>query len=236
MPAPEPSSALGTDRVADAHQIRPEPRVSGDPLPAGRHGLSRETVETSQRDRLMAAMIDATNEVGYARVTVEDLARRARTAKRTFYELFATKEACLIETYESVMTRVLERVALVVAEYNDPYERVSQGVTASLVAMAEMPAAIRFSLIECTGATPELTAHRKAIIELFAQAIWTWHEESRLVWPELLPLSPNAPVAIVGAIMEPINMRILMGQAAALDDMAEELSAIVNAMMFDNRR
>lgn len=184
----------------------------------------------------MAAMIDATNEVGYAKITVDDLARRARTAKRTFYELFASKEACLIETYETVMTRVLEYVGLAVVDYDDPYERVAQGVTASLTAMAEMPAATRFSLIECTGATPELTAHRRAIIELFAQAIWTWHEESREVWPDLLPLSPNAPVAIVGAVFEPINMRILAGDAASLDDMAEELSSIVNAMMFNNRR
>lgn len=184
----------------------------------------------------MAAMIDATNEVGYARVTVDDLARRARTAKRTFYELFATKEACLIETYETTMTRVLERVALAVAEYGDPFERVAQGVTASLAAMAEVPEATRFSLIECTGATPKLTMRRKVIVELFAQAIWTWHEESRLVWPDLLPLSPNAPVAIVGAVVEPINMWILAGQAASLNDIAEELSAIVNAMMFNNRR
>ena len=42
----------------------------------------------------------STAEKGYAAVTIDDLARAARISKRTFYDHFADKEACLLAAYE----------------------------------------------------------------------------------------------------------------------------------------
>src|ERR671922_1327679 len=48
-------------------------------------------------DRLLDGLAVSIGERGYRDTTVADIVRHARTSKRTFYEQFASKEACLIE-------------------------------------------------------------------------------------------------------------------------------------------
>jgi AcrR family transcriptional regulator len=49
------------------------------------------------RDRLLDGLAASIGERGYRDSTVADIVRHARTSKRTFYQLFASKEECLIE-------------------------------------------------------------------------------------------------------------------------------------------
>jgi AcrR family transcriptional regulator len=70
------------------------------PLPRGRHGLSREAVEGSQRTRLLRAMVDVMADKGYAGTSVADILRRARVSRETFYELFSSKEDCFMSAFE----------------------------------------------------------------------------------------------------------------------------------------
>lgn len=48
-------------------------------------------------DRLLDGLACSIADRGYRETTVADVVRQARTSKRTFYEQFASKEACLIE-------------------------------------------------------------------------------------------------------------------------------------------
>jgi AcrR family transcriptional regulator len=48
------------------------------------------------RQRLLDALAVSISEDGYARTTVADIVRRARTSRRTFYEHFESREACLV--------------------------------------------------------------------------------------------------------------------------------------------
>jgi AcrR family transcriptional regulator len=61
------------------------------PLPRGRHSLSREEVEGSQRERVQRAMAEAMAEKGYALTSVADILRRARVSRETFYELYTSR-------------------------------------------------------------------------------------------------------------------------------------------------
>lgn len=207
-----------------------DPNEAG-PLPAGRHGLSREVVENSQRERLMAAMIAATNDLGYARVTVDEVARRARTAKRTFYEFYADKEACLVETYDTIMSRLLATVMTAANDADPPEEQVLRGLSAALAAMDQFPAAARFALIECPSATKAMPLQRARVMEGFATALRDRHEQARRTWSDLAPLTPNAPLAMVGALLEPIVMQILQRPGEPLQDLHPELDGILRLMM-----
>lgn len=51
----------------------------------------------SVADRLLDGLASSIGERGYRETTVADIVRHARTSKRTFYEQFDSKEACLIE-------------------------------------------------------------------------------------------------------------------------------------------
>jgi AcrR family transcriptional regulator len=48
------------------------------------------------RQRLLDALEASIAEDGYARTTVADIVRRARTSRRTFYEYFDSREACFV--------------------------------------------------------------------------------------------------------------------------------------------
>ncbi len=80
------------------------------PLPRGRHGLSREQVEASQRLRLMRAMAEVMAEKGYARTSVADILRRARVSRETFYELFDSKQDCFMSAFEQAYAHILDAV------------------------------------------------------------------------------------------------------------------------------
>lgn len=48
------------------------------------------------RSRLLSAFEASIAEDGYAKTTIADIVRRARTSRRTFYEHFASKEECFM--------------------------------------------------------------------------------------------------------------------------------------------
>lgn len=91
---------------ADPHDS-PAGDAAAAPLPRGRHGLSREEVETSQRSRILDAMIAAVDADGYVEATLTDVTGRARVSRKTFYEHFEDKEACFIAAFDDLFADLL---------------------------------------------------------------------------------------------------------------------------------
>src|SRR5882672_7583427 len=89
------------------------------PLPAGRHGFSREQVAHHQRERLIAALATAVAAKGYAAVTLADITREAKVSRRVFYENFAGKEECFLAAFEVVIEHLRELVAAAVGAERD---------------------------------------------------------------------------------------------------------------------
>jgi len=77
-------------------------------LPPGRHGLSRDEVTGSQRERLLRGMAEAVTERGYANVTVADVIKRAGVSRETFYEQFTNKEDCFMAAYDTIVVALLK--------------------------------------------------------------------------------------------------------------------------------
>jgi AcrR family transcriptional regulator len=78
------------------------------PLPAGRHGFSREQVAHHQRERLIAGLAEAVAEKGYAAVTLSDIVRHAKVSRRVFYANFESKEQCVLAAFEVVVDHLRE--------------------------------------------------------------------------------------------------------------------------------
>ncbi len=116
------------------------------------HGPSREEVVRNQRERLHGAMIEAVCARGYAAVSVAEVSRLAGVSKRTFYEQFVNKEACLLATYDSVVACTLERIAKARAWHERDREgELRAAFEAFVLAAVEQPKAARLALIEVPG-------------------------------------------------------------------------------------
>ncbi len=104
--------------------------------------------DRSQRARLLEAMVRAVAEKGYEAATVADAVRLARVSRGTFYELFASKEACLLEAYRAGYEVLEERIRAAVRDAGDWREELRLGFRAYLQTLEQDPLFARVYLIE----------------------------------------------------------------------------------------
>jgi AcrR family transcriptional regulator len=80
-------------------------------LPRGPHGLTREQVQASQRQRILDAALDVVGERGYAATTVADITSAAGVSRTTFYEQFQNKLDAFLTAYDEFGKAFLADVA-----------------------------------------------------------------------------------------------------------------------------
>ena len=137
-------------------------------LPPGRHGLSRSFVARNQRQRILAAVAEATAARGYARMSVEDVVRRAGVSRRTFYELFTNKDQVFLEAYDQAANLLLAGVRAANEGESGFAERVAAGFRAFLESLEASPDFARMCIVEVMAAGPEAVAKRTAVMGEFA--------------------------------------------------------------------
>src|SRR3954469_8571095 len=124
---------------------------------------------SAQRARLLDGMAQAVAEKGYAAATVADAVRIARVSRGTFYALFASKEACFLESYRHGVDVLVDRVrAAVRAEDGDWVARLRAGLQAYLRTLAGEPGFARTHLLEVPAAGPRARAARDDALRRFA--------------------------------------------------------------------
>jgi AcrR family transcriptional regulator len=117
-------------------------------LPRGRHGLPRELVTRSQRERLLAAVVRVVAANGYESTSVADILEEAGVGRESFYELFEDKRDCMLAA-RSILVDDLN--ATVSKAYDEPgpwTDRVRNGLAAMLDWFAADPAAARVVFVE----------------------------------------------------------------------------------------
>ncbi|MEV3923420.1 TetR/AcrR family transcriptional regulator [Actinomadura coerulea] len=144
-------------------------------LPRGRHALSRSEVERVHRDRLCGAMAQAMAEKGFVGTSVEDVLKRARVSRQSFYALFSSKLDCFMAAFDQAgLLLYLQLEAAMQGEGDTPGQGPAQGegdaaerfervMTAYLEALAAEPAYARLFLVEVYAAGPEAVRRRTRI-------------------------------------------------------------------------
>lgn len=165
MPDPR---ALETSRPAPS-----APPAAGGRLPRGRHGLSREEVARSQRERIIHGMAAVMVEDGYVGTSVTAILKRAGVSRQTFYEQFASKEECFAATYAwstEIVVRETARVGVAEgdAEGGDAIDRM---LGFYLRGLASAPAFARVLLIETYAAGPDALEQRITMQRGFARTL-----------------------------------------------------------------
>jgi AcrR family transcriptional regulator len=136
-----------------------------DRLPKGPHGLTREQVQASQRQRILDAVLDVVGEHGYVAATVADVTAAAGISRSTFYEQFRSKQDAFLAAYDEFGRHFLADLADV------PTASTPDGV---LLAAAERlvdwgrrrPLACRAFLVEIYAVGEEGLARRDRVMKL----------------------------------------------------------------------
>jgi AcrR family transcriptional regulator len=188
-------------------------------LPRGRHGLPRETVTASQRSRIHHAMVAVVSARGYPETRVVDVIGAAGVSRKTFYELFDSKEDCFLAAYDVLLDNLLgEATAAFESHPEAPWvKRASAALSALLEHLSRHPEEARFAIVEVLAAGPRALARRDMALREFTGFLEVGRTEAAVELPGITSL------AVAGGINEILHGAILHGETAQLPGRLPEL-------------
>lgn len=188
-------------------------------LPRGRHGLPRELVEQSQRERLLAAVVRVTVAKGYEATTVADILGEAGVGRESFYELFDDKLDCMLAAHKLLVDSLEEHIGEVYLVEGPWPQRMRSALAAALEWFAGDPDVARFTLVELSAVGPAFRTRFKAE---FARAVSLLERGADADSPE--PQLAHAYALAVGAILARIYEEVVLGRAADLPRLLPDLT------------
>ena len=188
-------------------------------LPRGRHGLPREAVTESQRNRIHQAMIEVVSHRGYPETRVVDVIGAAGVSRKTFYELFESKEDCFLAAYDVLLENLLDEATT--GFESRPGEtwpgRIAAALEALLEHLAHHPHEARFAIVEVLAAGPKALARRDAALRQFTGFLEAGRSESSVDLPGI------TSIAVAGGINELLYSEILHGAVGRLPSRLPDL-------------
>jgi AcrR family transcriptional regulator len=176
-------------------------------------------VAESQRNRIHQAMIEVVSERGYPETRVVDVIGVAGVSRKTFYELFDSKEDCFLAAYDVLLGNLLgEASEAFESSPGTPWaERMGAALAALLEHLAEHPGEARFAIVEVLAAGPKALARRDAALRQFTGFLEAGRSETSVELPGITSL------VVAGGINELLYSEILHGAAARLPSRLPDL-------------
>jgi len=189
-------------------------------LPPGRHKLSRDYVQSNQRQRIFDAIADVTSLAGYAAMSVEQITGTAGVSRRTFYDAFKSKEDAFLAALDSAIRRLTDRVRRAYRSSDSFPDGVRNCLGAFLQFLSDDPRYADMLIVEVLAAGPEAIERRNEMMRRFAEFVrrGAEAEPGNLHPPEL------TAETIVGGIYEVVYSRVLQGQLPELPALLPDLA------------
>jgi AcrR family transcriptional regulator len=193
------------------------------PLPAGRHGFSREQVAHNQRERLIAGFATAVAEHGYNAVTITHITKAAAVSRRVFYENFEGKEECFLAAFDVVVAHIRDLVAAAVDSAPDWPRQAVAAAREVLAFLASEPDLARLCLVESQTAGPAMAKRFHGAVRELVPPL----ERGRAERAGERPLPPNTEDSTIGALVSLASRKVAAGEAAALEDLLPDFSQFI---------
>lgn len=200
-------------------------------LPRGRHNLSLAEVRSSQRARLLAAMLELVGQQGYAATTVPQVVARARVSRNAFYELFEDKLDCFLVLSDELADEILQLV--VDTDAPDWISALRSGLRRYLNWWQERPAWTRAYLVELPAAGPPAVEQRDRQYARFVEMFDTLAAWARTEQPDLPPLRALNTKMIVLGVTELLADQVRRGRGDRLVELEDELIFWIVLMLAD---
>jgi len=192
-------------------------------LRPGPGGLPRGHVTEIQRSRMIAAAIEAVEEVGYARMTVAQVIGRARVSRKTFYDVFLDREDCFLAAFEQSIGQARTLVHEAYAGGSCWRDGVRAGLARMLALMDEEPGIGRLCVVEALGAGERVLEARARVLDELAAVI----DRGRLHAHSPRDPSELTAEGVVGAVFAVLHTRLLEGGGEPLGGLLGSLMSLI---------
>jgi AcrR family transcriptional regulator len=183
--------------------------------------------ESDYEERLLTGMLEAIGEIGWADLTIAEVVRRARVSKRTFYEHFPTKEACLLALYERESSRLLDDLDATIEKIPLGELRVAEGARFYLEHLRSRPRVVRTVTMVILQLGSEGLAVRRRVMRRFA-ALLQREINSTGVEP---PISLEVAMVLVGGINEITLEALEENRIDRLDEFVVPIADVIVRML-----
>lgn len=187
-------------------------RTGASRLRPGPNGLPRGQVTEIQRGRMIAAAVDAVEEVGYSGMTVAQVISRARVSRKTFYDVFADREDCFLAAFEQAMDHARSMAVEAYGGETAWRDGIRAALARLLAFMDDEPALTKLVIVEAMAAGDRVLERRAAVFEELAKAI----DMGRSAPGATLDPPEVTAEGIVGAVFAVIHSRVLVGGRESL--------------------
>jgi AcrR family transcriptional regulator len=172
---------------------------------------SRGGVADIQRARMIAAMVEVARERGAGEVTVAHVVARSGVSRRTFYELFADREACFVAAFDEAVQRAAVRVAPPFSAPGPWHERIRGALGGLLEFLEDEPGLGALCVVDALGGGPLVLERRAQVLDMLIEAVDEGRREARRgTHPTRLTAE-----CVVGAVLAVLHARLAQdGQLA----------------------
>ena len=186
-----------------------------------------------QRARILDAIAQVVADRGYEAATVADIVRAAGVSRTTFYEQFASKEACFLEAYRHGVDAVDDRIRAAVHAAGPAGWRAQlrAGIRGYLDALAADPALARTSLHEVHAAGSQALDARADALRRFAARYHATFEQARATDPALREPHPDALFVLCAGTEQLAAERLRRQGADALPELEDVFCASAEALL-----
>jgi AcrR family transcriptional regulator len=196
----------GDLRELSSRSLRPGPKEPG-------------VAFKSQRQRLLAATVVATAQLGFSATRVADVIELAGVSRSTFYDHFHNFQDCFLQTLDAVLAGAEAAMASAL-ERDAPWDERLRGYYGALVdVVVTQPAAARMCLVEAYSAGPDAVERVDRMARRAGRDALAVLEES----PERAGMPPNVARAVLGGLRTVIQTRLYSGRESELPTLAPEL-------------
>jgi AcrR family transcriptional regulator len=189
-------------------------------LPKGPHGITPTDVARHQRIRMHGAMIEAVATRGYQNTSVRHVIGLAGVSRRAFYEQFANKEDCFLETFDLIVSRGITRINQAYrAAQGGLEERMRTAFEAFVEEVETNSKGLGLVIIDAQAVSPEGLRRLGRTTRMFEGLLSNSFSDPR--HPDALPL----PVvrAIVGGLRRAAFLRLRDGPTEGLAALSDEM-------------
>jgi AcrR family transcriptional regulator len=192
------------------------------PLPLGRRRLPADFVDSYQRQRMVAALIDTVDRCGPNSLTVAKIVKTAGVSRSTFYEHFRDCDDCFDFTCDEAFGVLFDPFGKAFAEPGPWAERLSAALAALLAALAKEPLLGELCLVHSPARQPDRRTYRRAV-DVLAAALRGARPASAQDLPPLgEELLARGAVALIAA-------RLAAGEGEGLEELAPQLTHLLTA-------
>jgi AcrR family transcriptional regulator/DNA-binding MarR family transcriptional regulator len=188
-------------------------------LRPGPNGLPRGQVTEIQRSRMLAAAVEAVEEVGYARMTIG----RARVSRKTFYDVFADREDCFLAAFDQALTQARVLVKEAHDRESGWREGIRAGLARLLMFMDDEPGLAKLCVVEALGAGERVLERRAIVLEELAKEV----DRGRFVMNATRTPPEVTAEGVVGAVFAVIHTRLLEGGREPLTNLLGPLMSML---------